>query len=107
MGNASSSSRTKVPAMWTGMRSCWKQCCARKGHEITELVVPEGVVYLGARAFEGCAGLASITLPSSLKTIGYRACIGCTSLASIALPASLKPLATVPFWAACTPADPC
>lgn len=36
-------------------------------------VIPEGVVTIGASAFDGCKVLTSITLPNTVKTIGYNA----------------------------------
>ena len=48
--------------------------------EITELVIPDGVTWIGDWAFRGCSSLTSITIPDSVTEIGYGAFSGCTSL---------------------------
>ncbi|MDR2095896.1 MAG: leucine-rich repeat domain-containing protein, partial [Treponema sp.] len=53
---------------------------------ITAITLPNGVTFIGERAFEGCESLTSITLPNSVTSIGYGAFEGCGSLTSIALP---------------------
>lgn len=40
------------------------------------LVIPEGVTEIGARAFEGCAGVTELHLPKSVTLIGSRAFAG-------------------------------
>ena len=55
------------------------------GEELTNLVVPEGITTIPARAFYGCTGLTNITLPSSLNIIGDYAFSGCTGLTKVDL----------------------
>ena len=50
---------------------------------ITDLVVPDGVSYIGRNAFDRCSCLNSITIPNSVKTINERAFWYCTNLTSI------------------------
>ena len=50
---------------------------------LVNVVVPEGVTEICARAFEDCGALVSVTMPSSLLIIDAGAFIGCTSLASL------------------------
>ena len=50
---------------------------------IKKTVIKRGVTSIGARAFEDCTSLTSITIPSSVTNIGDYAFGGCTSLTSI------------------------
>lgn len=52
--------------------------------------VPETVTAIGEMAFQGCAGLTSITLPNSLISIGNLAFRGCPSLKSITIPKNVS-----------------
>ncbi len=49
--------------------------------------IPTGgtVTSIGANAFEGCSGIASVTIPSSVTSIGDRAFMDCTNLSSIVI----------------------
>ncbi len=53
--------------------------------EYTDVVIPEGVSYIGSYAFVGGVGLTSITIPSSVTSIGQRAFSGCTSLTGVTI----------------------
>lgn len=48
--------------------------------EIVRVDIPEGLVSIGARAFEGCTSLLTLTLPDSVTHIGDGAFRGCSSL---------------------------
>ena len=54
-----------------------------------DLVVPEGVRVIGARAFAGFAPLRSVRLPSTLEEIGPEAFADCIALRRIELPPSV------------------
>ncbi|MCL2044205.1 MAG: leucine-rich repeat domain-containing protein [Treponema sp.] len=56
---------------------------------ITSVVIPEGVVIIGERAFANSRSLTSVTLPETLIAIGIGAFADCRSLTSITLPESL------------------
>ncbi len=65
---------------------------------IRSVVVPEGVVSIGARAFETCDDLVEIQLPDTLIEIGDQAFRHCwCSLKSITIPDSVTVIGSNPF----------
>jgi len=56
---------------------------------LEELVLPEGLLYIGRRAFMGANKLTSVQLPSTLINMNY-AFYACTSLKSLHLPKDLN-----------------
>ena len=58
--------------------------------KVEEIVIPEGYVYIGEKAFSDCLSLRKITLPSTLKSIGESVFRSCPKLESIVIPGSLK-----------------
>ena len=57
--------------------------------EITEIIIPEGVTHISARAFRDAKHVTSITIPNSVTTIDYEAFCGMHKLSSIHFPSSL------------------
>ena len=57
---------------------------------LKELVIPEGVVGIGAGAFAGCYELTSLTLPKSLRFMGGRAFWCASKLTSLEIPEDLQ-----------------
>ena len=55
----------------------------------TEFNIPTSVASIGARAFQGCISLISVTIPNSVTTIGDDAFLSCYSLASVTIPSSV------------------
>ncbi len=85
------------------------------GEEIRNLIIPDGVTEIKARAFSGatqfttvsipnsvtsignyaftsCNGLTSVTIPNSVTSIGESAFSGCSGLTSVAIPNSVTSL---------------
>ena len=62
-------------------------------------VIPNTVVTIGAAAFAGCTGLASVTIPDSVTTIGTQAFAGCTGLTSLTIPNSVTIIGQYAFQA--------
>lgn len=69
---------------------------ADKGTE--EVVFPENVTSIGARAFENCSGLTELVLPAGLKTIEDRAFYSCKNLKSVVLPEGLTSVGQNAFY---------
>ena len=61
------------------------------------LILPEGLKYIGNKAFANCSSFTSITLPNSLQEIGPYAFENCSSLTSITLPNSIQEIGSYAF----------
>ena len=57
---------------------------------IKDLVIPDGVTYIGDYAFFGCRSLTSVTIPNSVTSIGGSAFEGCSGLTSVRIPDSVN-----------------
>lgn len=53
---------------------------------LTDITLPESILYIGYAAFSGCTDLVSINIPNSVKSIGNGAFTNCSSLTSINIP---------------------
>lgn len=71
----------------------------RSNSGITEVVLPEGLEYIGGWAFYNCGNLISVEFPSTLNMIDGTAFRSCISLKEVVIPASLKKLASNAFVA--------
>lgn len=54
--------------------------------DITSLILPEGLTYIGIRAFMGCASLTNLDWPSTLTGLGMNAFSYCNGLTSLTIP---------------------
>lgn len=54
-----------------------------------DVVIPDGVTRIGAKAFFSCRSLTSITIPDSVTSIDEYAFSGCTNLTNITIPDSV------------------
>ncbi len=59
---------------------------------LTSVTIPDGVAVIESCAFENCANLTSVKIPDSVTSIGYMAFEDCSNLATIALPSQLSEL---------------
>lgn len=53
--------------------------------EITDLVIPDDVTYIGDYAFRGCTNITSVTIGESVTRIGTSAFYGCKNCVSITI----------------------
>ncbi len=71
--------------------------CFSNNSKITSVVIPEGVEFIGRKAFEKCVNLKSVSLPSSLKYISDYAFEDCSSLKTITIPENVSSLVSNAF----------
>ena len=64
---------------------------------VTNVIVPEGVTYLGNSAFAFDTALENVTLPMSLQSIYYGTFQNCTALRAIRIPPGVTYIDN-PFW---------
>ncbi len=57
---------------------------------LEKIVIPEGIVSVGASAFRGCRELEEIILPSTVESVGERAFFGCINLDKAYIPGGVK-----------------
>lgn len=65
--------------------------------KITALEIPDGVVNIGARAFNGCCSISSISFADSVNDIGVNAFAYCQHLESLVIPNTIHWLADGAF----------
>lgn len=64
---------------------------------LTGVTMPEGVQTIGDYAFSGCTGLKNLSWMNEVKTIGSYAFQNCSSLKSVSLPQSVTTINTAAF----------
>lgn len=64
---------------------------------MTEVVIPEGIVSIGEGAFIGCSALKQVVIPKSLENLDKEVFMDCESLIGINLPESLKQIGNKAF----------
>ena len=65
--------------------------------EITELVIPDGVEWIGYNAFLGCSSLTSVVIGDNVRSIGQNAFLGCTALEKVTVKNLAKWVAIIDF----------
>jgi len=65
--------------------------------ELTEIVIPDSVLNIGFCAFENCKGLKSIQLSSSLREISAGICADCISLEKVNIPDGVTSIGSQAF----------
>lgn len=68
------------------------------GELLTDVVVPDGVTYIGSFPFSGYKKLASITLPDSVTEIKKNAFSECQSLTEFSIPADVTRIGADAFY---------
>ena len=64
-----------------------------------DVVVPDGVIEIGTKAFHNLIYLQSVRLPRGVKTIGNNAFSYCRNLRAVELPDTLETIQSEAFWA--------
>lgn len=54
-----------------------------------DIIIPDGVLTIGDRAFYNCSGLTNISMPNSITNIGANAFYNCSNLTSVSIPNSV------------------
>ena len=68
-------------------------------HEVTEVVIPDGVTSIGEWVFNGCDGMTSVTIPNSVTNIGGAAFYNCTGLKSVTIGSGVTSIGEIAFYA--------
>ena len=66
--------------------------------EVTEIVIPNNVTFIGYGAFWGCSGLTSVTIGNGVMTISGSAFRGCSGLTSVTIPTSVTSIGENAFY---------
>ena len=75
-------------ALPKGLKTIGDSAFASSGLE--EVMLPEGMIWIGSEAFNNCRKLHEVTMPDSVAEIRSSAFYGCDSLSHITLPRGLK-----------------
>ncbi len=67
------------------------------GTQVEEVIITDGIKYIGDSAFADCEGLHQVVLPISIRELGDRVFQNCSSLKSISLPLQLEKIGTGAF----------
>lgn len=59
------------------------------GNEISGVILPDSITYIGPSAFESCSRLVTVRLPARLTDVSYDSFYGCSSLTSVHFPEGL------------------
>ena len=71
----------------TTSRFDWEYVGVFQSHtELTSVILPEGLQFIGKKTFKNCSGLDKIIIPNSVTRIGECAFENCTSLTEIRIP---------------------
>ena len=62
-----------------------------------EVYIPDNVIEIKKRVFEGCSGITKIVIPDSVKIIGFEAFLNCISLEEVSLPKGIEKLSSSLF----------
>ncbi|MFA9196924.1 MAG: leucine-rich repeat protein [Aliarcobacter sp.] len=66
--------------------------------EITQVIIPNTVLTIGAQAFERCIGLTTMKIPNSVTRIADNAFWGCTSLQSVEVGSGVTSIGNLAFY---------
>ena len=61
-------------------------------------IIPDSVTRISNNAFNGCAGLTTVTIPSSISAIGNNIFYNCTRLMTVTIPSSVTSIGNEVFY---------
>lgn len=61
-------------------------------YQLTSVILPSTMRYIGSRAFQNCSNLSVISMNDGLQRIGYQAFAGCSNLTVVSIPATVTSL---------------
>ena len=96
-GMTSQSAIVVIPATYNGETVTGIGDRAFRNKNMTTVIIPDSVTYIGERAFEYCYSLSAIEIPNSVVTIGNYAFRGCSNLSSIEIPDSVTTIGQQAF----------
>lgn len=65
--------------------------------DLTNVNIPDSIVYIGNAAFKHCSGLTEFAIPNNVEYIGESAFLGCNELISVTIPDSVIFIGIIPF----------
>ncbi len=65
---------------------------------LTNIMIPDSVISIGARAFKECSNLTNIVIPESVISIKEQAFTQCTGLTNVVIPQSVSEIGEGVFW---------
>lgn len=68
-----------------------------RGTNLTSIIIPNTVNYIGSYAFAGCTSLVSISIPAAVIRLNSYTFYQCSSLSDVTLPEGLKYLSSSEF----------
>ena len=83
--------RVKTLILDRGIRSIKNSHISVEGLDnLTKVIIPDSVEFIGDHAFDSCTSLVSVTIPYLVESIGWCAFSMCTSLVSVTIPDLVK-----------------
>ena len=80
--------RPSIPSSWFYLNE-----------DVTDVIIPEGIVEIQNRSFQQCGNLSSVSLPETLRVIGECAFLTCEELTSINIPRYVETIGANAFCA--------
>ena len=82
------------PQPYWGNVAPWAEICG----SVDELIIEEGITYIGKYMFYNNSKLTDLIFPSTLKKIGQYAFQGCNGLTHLTIPGTIEEIGECAFW---------
>ena len=90
--------KVEIPAAINGVEVTGIGAHAFKvNNQVSEIVLPDSLLYIGDWAFFGCANITAITIPDTVTSIGIGSFDNCVGLKSVKLSAALTKIEQFAF----------